>query len=150
MTGYLLDTNVVSMLLPAKEKAVTAFLDWLRARYNEDALFLSVITVEEIEKGAEKLAMVKGGSPQRSGLIKAWLAELVEEYGDRILPVDTLVAMQAGQLEGKALAAGHDPGLADILIAATAKRHDLTILTWNVRDFRPLDVRVQSPDELTA
>ncbi|QND49232.1 type II toxin-antitoxin system VapC family toxin [Rhizobium lusitanum] len=150
MKGYLLDTNVVSMLLPTKRAATPAFLDWLRARYSEDTLFLSVITVQEIEKGAEKLATVKGGSQQRAALIKAWLEELIGEYGDRILPIDMMVAKQAGQLEGKALAAGHDSGLADILIAATAKAHDLTVLTWNLRDFRPIDVRVQTPEDITS
>lgn len=150
MRGYLLDTNVVSMLLPAKRAATPAFLQWLRARYGEDALFLSVITVQEIEKGAEKLACVKGGSQQRAASIKSWLEQLVGEYGDRILPIDMMVAKYAGQLEGKALAAGHDPGLADILIAATAKAHDLTVLTWNLKDFRSIDVRVQTPEDIVS
>jgi toxin FitB len=66
-------------------------------------------------------------------------------YGDRVLPFDGSVALIAGGMSDRARAHGPAPGFADIAIAATARRHELTILTRNERHFAPLGVAVIDP-----
>jgi toxin FitB len=66
-------------------------------------------------------------------------------YGHRVLPFDGATAQIAGALTDLARAHGHSPGFADIAIAATARQHNLTILTRNERHFIPLEVRAVDP-----
>jgi predicted nucleic acid-binding protein len=148
--GYLLDTNVISMLFPSRMTAGPEFISWLQAQNDKDTLFISVVTIQEIEKGAEKLASRKDGNPARAALIRGWLEGLLSAYDDHILSVDLNVAMASGRVEGVALAKGYDPGLADTLIAATAEIHALTILTNNIKDFRPLGIAAKTPAEIIA
>ena len=147
MSGYLLDTNVISMLSPTRAAASAMFLDWLERMDAGGRVFLSVVTIHEIEKGIalleHKRAIAKAAN------LKVWLAGLVSTYDDKIIAVDTSAAALAGQLEAKALSAGHDPGMADATIAGTAKAHDIAIVTRNTRHFQAFDVRVLSPDEAT-
>lgn len=144
MSGFLLDTNVISMLSPAKAEASPQFLAWLERMDGEGRLFLSVVTIHEIEK-AIALLDHKGASAKAAGL-RIWLSGLVAAYGDRILVADLSAATLAGQLEAKAIRAGHDPGLADATIAGIAKAHDLVIVTRNTKHFLPFDVGVLAPD----
>ncbi len=60
-------------------------------------------------------------------------------YGGR-LPIDAAVSALSGKLEAEAIAAGHCPGMADALIAGTAKAHDLTVVTLNLRHFEPFGI----------
>jgi len=66
-------------------------------------------------------------------------------YGDRVLPFDSATAEIAGALTDLARGRGQAPGFADIVMAATARRHELTILSRNDRHFAPMDVRVIDP-----
>jgi predicted nucleic acid-binding protein len=66
-------------------------------------------------------------------------------YGDRVLPFDGPTAEIAGVLADLARGRGHSPSIADIAIAATARRHELTILSRNNRHFAPVDVAVTDP-----
>ena len=66
-------------------------------------------------------------------------------YGDRVLPFDASDAEIAGALSDLARSKGQSPGFADIAIAATAKRHNLSILTRNTRHFAPLGVAIVDP-----
>jgi predicted nucleic acid-binding protein len=68
-------------------------------------------------------------------------------YGDRVLPFASQTAEIAGALADLARGRGHSPGFADIAIAATAHRHDLTILSRNKRHFAPMDLAVVDPFE---
>ena len=68
-------------------------------------------------------------------------------YGDCVLPFDSSAAEIAGALADLARGRGHSPGFADIAIAATAHRHDLTILSRNKRHFAPMDLAVVDPFE---
>ena len=101
------------------------------------------MTVMEIESGIERLAM--RGASQRSTSLSAWLARVLESYGDRILPFDRPVAMAAGRIEAESIMLGRHPGVPDIIIAATAAIHQLTILTENLRHFAPLGVDALDP-----
>ena len=77
------------------------------------------------------------------------LAGTVAAYGDRILAVDVLAAARAGRLEAKAIAAGHDPGMADATIAGIAQAHNLVIITDNMRDFQVFGSNVVAPGDVT-
>ena len=107
--------------------------------------FLSVVTIHEIEKGialfeykgaAAKAAALRSGSPVS-----------FQPMPTRLSPAHTAAAALAGQLEAKAIAAGHDPGMADALIAGIAKAHDLVIVTCNTKHFLPFGGAMLSPDE---
>lgn len=143
MSGYLLDTSALSLFF--NRRATAEFAAWVDARQREGEIFMSVVSVQEIEKGAAKLAAVKGGNSEKAVLIARWIRDLCVEHDHRLLPIDGHVALTAGRMEGSALAAGHKPGLADVLIGATAKAHDLVVVTRNLRDFEALAVPCQAP-----
>lgn len=145
MSGFLLDTNVVSMLSPARGQVSPRFLDWLERMDNEGRLFLSVVAIHEIEKGIALLEH-KGATVKAAGL-KVWLAGLVGAYEDKIILINASTAALAGQLEAKAMSAGHDPGMADAMIAGIAKARDLMIVTLNTKHFLPFGIGVATPDE---
>jgi predicted nucleic acid-binding protein len=116
-------------------------LEWLEA--NEPSLRLSAVTIMEIESGIQQLA--RAGSTRKRPELSAWLAGLLQTFADRVLPFDRHVAVAAGRIEASAIAAGRHPGLADIMIAATAEVHGLTILTRNLRHFEPLGIAASDP-----
>ena len=144
MSGYLLDTSAVSLFFDGR--ATQAFSDWVDERNEAGEVFLSVVTIQELEKGATKLAERRGGNRQKAERIKAWIRELCLEYEDALLAIDTQTARVAGVIEGRALAGGRMPGFADVLIAATAEAHGLTVVTNNLRDFEALNVACQAPN----
>ena len=144
MSGFLIDTNVVSMLAPARRGASAVFLAWLDRVDGEGRLFLPVVAIHEIEKGIALLA--HKGARAKAAKLRVWLAGLVASYDDKIIAVDTATAALGGQMEAKAIAAGHNPGMADATIAGIAKAHDLIIVTRNTKHFQPFGVAVMSPD----
>lgn len=143
MTAYLLDTNIISKFAPDKAPPSEAVRAWFHEQGEADALFLSAMSVSEIEKGMRNLH--RRGGVERAKRLAAWLDFVTESFGDRILPMDTVVARIAGALEDEAERKGHNPGLGDIIIAATARAYDLTVITENSRHFRPLNVAVDLP-----
>ncbi len=145
MSGFLLDTNVISMLSPSRTDAKAPFFEWLERIDKEGKVFLSVVTIHEIEKGISLLEH-QGAVGQAAGL-KTWLSDLVAIYDDKILAVDTQAAALAGQLEAKAISAGHNPGMADATVAGIAKANDLVVVTRNTKHFLPFGVSLTSPDD---
>lgn len=137
---YLVDTNVISAVSPNRLAPAT-LVDWMDAQ--SLALFLSVVTIAEVEDGIAKLRREK--ATRRSKDLAQWLDAVLHLYGDRILAFDTAAARLAGELSDRARGRGHAPGFADIIIAATARQHGLTILSRNVRHFEPLGVPVLDP-----
>jgi predicted nucleic acid-binding protein len=119
-SGFLLDTSVVSVLAPGKPSPDNALAAWLREQ--SEKLYISAITIAEIEQGICKLRRAGGRLDARTGRI-------------------------AGALSDKALAAGRHPGFADVAIAATAIAHDLVLLTCNGKHFEPLGVPFVDPIE---
>ena len=107
------------------------------------SLFLSVVTVVEIEDGIAKLR--REGAKRKSSELAAWLETLLHLYGDRVIEFDTPTARIAGVMADRARGRGQAPGFADTIIAATARRHKLTILSGNIRHFEPLGVTVLDP-----
>lgn len=148
MSGFLLDTNIVSMLAPSKSEASAEFLTWLDRMDADGRLFLSVVSIHEIEKGIALLD--SKGATTKAASLKAWLGGLVSTYDDKIVAFDAKAAAIGGRLEAKALAAGHDPGMADAVIAGIAAAHELVIVTRNTKHFRPFGIAVLSPEEAAA
>jgi toxin FitB len=146
VSGFLLDTNVISLLSPFTKAPEPRFVNWLMEREKQEELFLSAVSIEEIEKGI-RLLEGKGAAAKASSL-SAFLLGLVSGFDGRILPVDTSVALSAGRMEAAAQLSGYQPGMADALIAATGKVHDLTILTYNLKHFQQFAVRILSPAEI--
>lgn len=136
---FLLDTNVVSALAPHNVDRHPELVAWMRR--NDRLLRLSVVTASEVEAGIAKA--VRTGARAKSASLRKWWAGLVELYDDKILQVDLRIAEAAGQMLDEARA--HDPGYEDILIAATARVHGMTVLTRNERHFAPLGVDVVDP-----
>jgi predicted nucleic acid-binding protein len=110
---------------------------------NSASLFLSAVTVAEIEDGIAKSR--REGATRKSADLTAWLETVLHLYGDRVLAFDTPTARIAGAIADRARGRGHAPGLADVIVAATAQRHQLTILSRNVRHIEPLGVAVIDP-----
>jgi predicted nucleic acid-binding protein len=135
-----------SALAPSRAEASARFLGWLERVDTAGRLFLSVIAIHDIEKGIALLEH-KGATAKAAGL-KAWLAGLIATYDDKILPLDALAAALAGQLEAKAIAAGHDPGMANAAVAGIAKARDLVVITHNTKQFLPFGVYFDTPDEV--
>jgi toxin FitB len=85
------------------------------------------------------------GTRRKASDLSAWLQTVLHLYGDRVLPFDSPTAEIAGALADLARGRGHSPSFADIAIAATARWHELTILSRNIRHFAPVDVAVTDP-----
>lgn len=135
--SHLLDTNVISELRKPRNLANTGVQIWARSQVAE-TLFLSVITVLELEIG---VARMERRDPQQGRRLRSWLSERVLiAFADRILPIDLAVAQRAATL--------HTPDPRperDAVIAATAMVHGLRVVTRNVSDFTPMGFDVVNP-----
>ncbi len=138
---YLVDTNVLSAGAPTKARPAPLLVDWLDR--NSDRLYLSVITVAEVEDGIAKAR--RQGVTGKADRLSEWLETLLHLYSSRILPVDISVARLLGRLSDRARADGQAPGLADVAIAATAASRGYTVLTRNLRHFRALGIAAHDP-----
>ena len=135
MSGYLIDTNVVSELTKASpDSGVIAFLS------EQDDLWLASVVLHELEFGLQSL-------PQghRRDDLRQVLSDFITEFDDRILPLERIEAEWAARLRAEAHLSGRVLHLGDALIAGTAKAHGLSVATRNVKDFDGLDVNVANP-----
>jgi len=131
---WLLDTMVISEL--RKQSPDARVVAWFAGK-SEKSLFLSVATVSEIQRGIVRHQVKDAVFAER---LKKWLDVLVRNYGDRILPVTAEIARRWGSLSALI---GHDG--ADVIIAATALHHGLTVVTRNERHFAPMGVLLLNP-----
>ena len=131
---FLLDTNVISAL--RKEEGVSNLTRWMSSQRMSD-LYMSVVSVGEMEQG---IARQQRRNPAFAETLASWLDSVLAVYGDRILPVDLAAARRWGILSGML---GNSN--TDLLIAATALEHGLTVVTRNVRHFEPTGVPVLDP-----
>ena len=131
---FMIDTDVLSAL--RKRKRHPEIAQWVEKQRSAD-LYLSVVSVGEIERGIERQ---QRRDPVHAHTLAAWLDSLLALYGERVLAVDLPAARRWGRLSGRL---GHDG--ADLLIAATALEHGLTVVTRNVRHFEPTGVPVLDP-----
>lgn len=121
---------------------------WLHVQAAQDALFLSVVTIHEISKGITLLK--RKGANAKAERLAIWLDTVRLDFNDRILLFDAETATLAGELEADALSRGFGPGMADAMIAATAKLNGLTVVTKNLRHFKAFDIDVISPLDVSA
>lgn len=140
---YLLDTNVVSELRKAPfRRANPNVVRWAEP-VSPASLFLSVMTVMEIETGALRLERRDADQGHR---LRAWFEnEMLVAFEGRILPFDARVARRCAGLHVPNQRPAHDA-----IIAATALVHGLTVVTRNTRDFEPMGVPLLNPWELPA
>ena len=131
---FLLDTDVLSALR-RRERHPEA-VRWVETQRTAD-LYISVVTVGEIERG---ISQQQPRDPSFAGELALWLDRVLAWYSDRILIVDAATARRWGQLSATL---GHDG--ADLLIAATALEHGLTVVTRNARHFEPTGVPTLNP-----
>ncbi len=136
--SWLLDTCVVSELIRPRPKASVA--SRVRER-DENELFLSVITIGELEKGIAKLR----ASPKRIALEQWVRRELADRFRDRLLVIDSGVAALWGAMVGVSEARGRPLPVIDSLIAATSLQHDLTVVTRNMDGLERCGARCFNP-----
>lgn len=138
---YLVDTNVLSAGAPTKAQPQTGLRAWME--HNSGLLYLSVVTVAEIEDGIAKAA--REGAHRKALQIAEWLETVLHLYRSRILLFDVPTARLAGRLSDLARSRGAAPGFADLAIAATAQNHTHVVLTRNLRHFAVLGVPAHDP-----
>jgi predicted nucleic acid-binding protein len=138
VSGFLLDTNIVSELVkPKPEPRVTAWID----STDETLLYLSVLTLGEIRKG---IGLLRDAS--RRVVLEAWLdSDLILRFAERILPIDRAVADRWGRLTAEAAVAKSPLPVIDGLLAATALDQNLTLVTRNTKDIAVTGVPVFNP-----
>ena len=131
---FLIDTDVLSAL--RRRDRSPGLVEWISGQRTTD-LYLSVVSVGEVERG---IVRQHRDNPVFARELALWLDSVLALYGDRILPVNLSAARRWGCLAG---VIGHEG--ADLLIAATAIEHGLTVVTRNVRHFEPTGVPVLDP-----
>ncbi len=137
---YLLDTCVISEIV--RKQPDRNVLKWL-AKVDQNNLFLSVITIGEIEKGVAKLA-----ESVRKKKISEWLHDdLIIRFQKHILPIDTKVMIVWGKQLALLEQKGRTLPAIDSMIAATAISHELILVTRNINGFEPTDVEIFNPWE---
>jgi predicted nucleic acid-binding protein len=136
--SFLIDTNVISETArPSPDHGVVS---WLAAT-DEDEVFLSVATLAELRRGVERLAV-----GARRARLDAWLAgDLPTRFEGRILSIDVETADVWGRFVAAGEAMGRPIGATDAFIAATAKRHRLTLVTRDTSDFEATGLRLFNP-----
>lgn len=135
MPAYLLDTNIVSEVIrQAPEVKVIEFLNSI------DDAYLSVITIHELYYG---LRLLPEG--RRRDLMAKAIEELLLTFSKKVLKIDIGESDIASTLRVEVKQQGRVLHLADSLIAATAKHHDLVLVTRNISDFEGVDIKLFNP-----
>ena len=137
MTGYLLDTNVISEL--TRDIPDSRVIDFLAER---DDVWVSSILIHGVEYGVRLL-------PQgtRRNRLSTMQAAILSGYAHHVLPLDRAGAEWAAEFRANARRSGHTVDMADALVAGIARAHDLAVATRNAADFERLDIDVFNPWE---
>ena len=138
MSGFLLDTNIISELVkPKPEVNVT---EWVE-NTDESLLYLSVLTLGEIRRGIAALPQSR-----RRATLEAWLdKDLRARFEGRILVIDQEVADRWGLLTAAARNSGKVLPVIDGLLVATALEHNLTLVTRDTGQIPSMGVAVFNP-----
>jgi toxin FitB len=138
VTGWLLDTNVLSELRrPKPERKVLAFI----AAQPLDLLYVSAVTLAEIRFGIERVI-----SPSRRAELNDWLAHKVRPmFEERVLAITEDIMFKWRLLVDDGRKAGHTFSQPDLIIAATALHHGLTVLSRDVSDYQKARAPVFNP-----
>jgi toxin FitB len=135
--NYLIDTNVISEVRKRDrcDPHVAAWYDSI----DDKSIYLSVLVLGEMRRGIER---IRPTDPAQARVLEAWLNQVTELFGDRILPVDQAVADAWGRM-----GAGRPLAAIDSLLAATAKVNGMILVTRNAPDVAGLSVSVLNPFE---
>lgn len=138
--NYLLDTCVISEMV--KPEPSSKLVSWLSSCHEEN-LFLSSITIGEIQKGISKLPLSR-----KKNELQGWLDfELIQRFDKRILVIDSKVAQKWGEVLALSEKSGVKMPVIDSLIASIGIVHDMTVVTRDVSDMEPSGVRLFNPWE---
>ncbi len=138
--NFLLDTCVISELIKIQQNQNV--IHWINS-CAEETLFLSSLTIGEIQKGVSKLSDSK-----RKSILQNWLDNnLIARFDRRILSVDTIVAQKWGEIMSTAEQMGQRLPAIDSLIAATAVVNNMTVVTRNTRDMVHSSASLYNPWE---
>lgn len=135
--NFLVDTNILCE--PRRKNPDGKVLSWLQT--NESNLYTSVLVTGEIRYGIELLPR---GSAKRADLIK-WYEKLLLVLGGRVLAINQRVTEEWARLQAEAHAKRIVLPVVDSLLAATARRYQLTVATANLRHFKATGVRAVNP-----
>lgn len=130
---YLLDTNIVSEL--RRNKPHGAVLAWFQ-QVDDQALYLSAVTIAEIQAGIE---LTREQNTQKAQELETWLDLVAASYNILAMDADTF------RIWAKLMHKASNTLYEDAMIAATAKRHQLTVVTRNTADFMGFDVKLLNP-----
>jgi predicted nucleic acid-binding protein len=140
VSGFLLDTNCISELV--RPKPEPRVMEWIEST-DERLLYLSVLTLGEIRKGAAGLPQSK-----RRTQLETWLeVDLQVRFAGRIVSIDAAVAGRWGLLAAQAKRRGEALSVIDGLIAASALHHNLTIVSRDTGGFPKGLVQIVNPWE---
>jgi len=133
--NYLIDTNIISEVRKAHrcDPKVSAWY----ASISDDSLYLSALVIGELRKGIE---LCRANEPARARSLEKWLNDVIEAFGDRILPIDNVIAEEWGRMGAK-----RPVSTVDGLLAATAIVHKMTLVTRNTRDVIDLGAKILNP-----
>jgi toxin FitB len=135
---FVLDTNVVSELRKAQSGRADANVTAWAAQVPAASLFVSAITILELEIGVR---LVERRDAKGGAILRTWMdGRVMTTFADRVLPVDTAVALACASLHVPDRRAERDA-----MIAATALVHGMTVVTRNGADFDPLGVSILNP-----
>lgn len=136
--NYLLDTCVVSELISRQPNSQV--LDWLRNLPSE-RIFLSVLTIGEIQRGIKKLP-----DSNRKQELSEWLkSKLLERFQNRILAIDTEIMLGWGELIADLERQGRILPAVDSILAAQALTFGLQFVTRNEKDFAGTGIQIINP-----
>lgn len=131
---YLLDTDILSAI--RRKQRDPNLEKWLHSIQSAD-VYLSVVTLGEVERG---ISQQRRNNPEFAEDLERWLDTILLKYEQRILPLSVSIARRWGKLSGEL---GHTS--ADLMIAATALEHNLTVATRNTSHFEPTQVSLINP-----
>jgi hypothetical protein len=137
--GYLIDTDIVSMLDPRRQAHARALVDWIDR--NGSRIFLSVMTIVELDAGVLKLR--REGKTQRAHELAILVSTILTNFADRVLAMDVETGRHLARLGERT---HRQPiALPDLIIAATAVRHGLVLLTRNLGELGRLAIDARDP-----
>ena len=134
----LLDTNVLSESIRSRPNPKV--VDWFSSQLNEE-LAISLITLAELGDGISTAR-----NEARQKMLQKWLSDEIEAaFQGRTLPLSLDILLNWIKLSRKFRLSGKPRNPSDMLLAATARVHNLTIVTRNVRDFADTGIVVYDP-----